>query len=629
MLTSQQIREKYLNFFQAKQHAIIASSSLVPENDPSLLFINSGMSPLIPYLMGERHPNGNRLANSQKCCRTEDINEVGDNRHNTFFEMLGNWSLGDYYKKEQLDWWYELLIEEFKIDPSRLYQTIYLGDEKLKIERDSESINTLINIFGKYSVEANIGPDTDGKGEIGPGREIDFQNERIFAYRDKNWWQRGDAIGELGGPDSETFYDTKKNHDKKFGEFCHVNCDCGRFIEIGNSVFMQYQKTANGWTELPNKNVDFGGGLERISMVVQGKNNVFETDLFINTLTKIEELSDKKYIDYQREFEIISDHLKSAVFIIGDERGIVPTNTDQGYIVRRLIRRAIRFARNLEIKKDSWIALVAEIIINDYNNIYAELSKNKNKIIDEFNKEEAKFKTTLEKGIIEYKKIKSQDSKIISGTEAFNLYQTYGFPLEMTEELAMEDGLTLNIEEFEEELKKHQILSRTSSEAKFKGGLADTNIETAKLHTATHLMLSALKQVLGNHIEQKGSNITGERLRFDFSHPEKLTPEQLIKIESIVNRAINAKAQINVVELSVEDAKEQGAIGVFELKYDEKVKVYTIESEKEVFSKEICGGPHANNTEDLGHFKIVKEESSSAGVRRIKAILKNTLDTQK
>ncbi|MCX6800450.1 MAG: alanine--tRNA ligase-related protein, partial [Candidatus Falkowbacteria bacterium] len=344
-MNSKEIRQLYLNFFQEKSHAIINSASLIPENDPSLLFVNSGMSPLVPYLLGERHPAGVRLTNSQKCFRAEDIDEVGDNRHNTFFEMLGNWSLGDYFKKDQLNWWYEFLIEKIGLDPIRLYQTVYLGDTAKNIPRDSDSVSILLEIFKKYHINANIGPDTENKGTDGPGRAIDFELERIFAYRDKNWWQRGDRVGELGGPDSETFYDTKKSHNEKFGKYCHLNCDCGRFIEIGNSVFMQYQKETNGWKELPSKNVDFGGGLERIVMASANQNNIFKTDLFLNIINKIESLSGKLYSEFEKEFEIIADHIKAATFIMGDSLGIAPSNTDQGYIVRRLIRRAVRFAK--------------------------------------------------------------------------------------------------------------------------------------------------------------------------------------------------------------------------------------------------------------------------------------------
>ena len=626
--SSTEIRSKFLKFFENKLHKNIGSASMLPVNDPSLLFVNSGMSPLVPYLAGEKHAEGTRLVNSQKCFRAEDIDDIGDNRHNTFFEMLGNWSLGDYFKKDQLEWWYEFLISELQIDPKKLYQTVYAGDEDLGISKDEESVSIIKEIFKSNGIEAQVGPDTLTKGELGPGVEIDFEKVRIMGFQDKNWWQRGDTVGELGGPDSETFYDTGKVHDVKYGEFCHFNCDCGRFVEIGNSVFMQYKRTKDGWEELPSKNVDFGGGLVRLAMITQEKNNVFETDLFIDIINKIEELSGKKYNDYEKEFEVIADHLNAAVFLIGDDMGVVPSNTDQGYFVRRLIRRAIRFARNLEISEEKWIESVAKIVIEKYRNVYDELSRNSAKIINEFNEEEVKFKATLERGMDQFSKLKAriqaEGSKTINGVDAFDLYQTFGFPPEMTVEMAAENGLNVNIDEYNNELKKHQELSRSGSEGKFKGGLADSGEETARLHTATHLMLNALRQVLGEHVEQRGSNITSERLRFDFTHTEKMTAEQKEEVEKLVNEAIHAKVDILEEEMNVEAAKEVGAIGIFESKYGNNVKVFTIRDGERIYSKEICGGPHAKNTAELGTFKIKKEESSSAGVRRIKGVLTST-----
>lgn len=630
-MNSNELRQKYLDFFQARGHIIIPSASLIPENDPSLLFTNSGMSPLVPYLLGEKHPEGVRLANSQKCFRAEDIDEVGDNRHNTFFEMLGNWSFGDYFKREQLNWWYEFLVDELKIDPQRLYQTVYLGNET--INKDEESVEILQGIYKKYGIVAGVGPETPGEGKNGPGMKIDFKTNRIFAYRDKNWWQRGDAVGELGGPDSETFYDTGKKHNPKYGEHCHLNCDCGRFIEIGNSVFMQYVKTADGWQELKNKNVDFGGGLERIIMAVQGKSNIFETDLFTNIVNKIERLSGKKYADNMPAFEVIADHIKAATFIMGDDKGIAPSNTDQGYIVRRLIRRAIRYGKQLGIgvgspglmEGETWTKEIAKIVAHDYSRIFPELSKNVNFVIEELKKEEGKFARTLERGLKEFEnlefRIKNQEKKEINGIDSFNLYQTYGFPIEMTIELAKEKGLTVDEAAFNKELQKHQELSRTASAGKFKGGLADASEATTKLHTAAHLLLAALRQVLGDHVTQKGSNITAERLRFDFSHSEKMTGEQKQEVEKLVNEAIEKNLPVSCEEMPLEQAKEKGAMGVFESKYGEKVKVYKIGEGAGVVSYEICGGPHVDNVGILGHFRIQKEESSSARVRRIKAVL--------
>ena len=616
-MNSCEIRQKYLEFFKAREHVVIPSASLLPENDASLLFVNSGMFPLVPYLLGQTHPAGKRLVNSQKSFRTEDIEEVGDNRHNTFFEMLGNWSLGDYWKSEQLHWWYEFLIDDLKLDPKKLYQSVYIGSSDGQISKDTESIEILLQVFAKYGIDADEAPDMiDGKS---PAEELHIGDNtyRIFAYREKNWWQRGNAVGELGGPDSETFYDTGKAHSQKYGQFCHPNCDCGRFIEIGNSVFMQYQKIETGWQELTNKNVDFGGGLERITMVKQEKSNIFQTDLFAEAIAKIEELSGKKYEDDTRPFEIIADHLKAATFIMGDQKGIGPANTDQGYIVRRLIRRAIRFGRQLGISKNQWTDEIAKIYINNYADVYSELEHNKNFILDQLTKEETKFRETLERGEKEFEKFSGN----ISGLQAFDLYQTYGFPIEMTVELAHERGVIVDEESFKIELEKHQELSRTASAGKFKGGLADHSTEVTRLHTATHLLLAALRKVLGDHVQQKGSNITGERLRFDFPHPEKMTAEQITEVEKLVNESIAAKLPVHFDEMSVEKAREIGASGVFDSKYEELVKVYFMGNPDNYFSKEICGGPHVENTGELGHFKIQKEESSSAGVRRIKAVL--------
>jgi len=625
-MNSTEIRQKYLDFFTARHHAVISSASLIPENDPTVLFTTAGMHPLIPYLLGEKHPAGSRVVDSQKCFRADDIDEVGDRRHNTFFEMLGNWSFGDYFKAEQLAWWFQFLFEELGLDPQRIYQTVYAGGEDGKIKKDEEAINTLKELFAKYNVGAEEGPATLGKGEEGPGQEIDFGKMRIFPYRDKNWWKRGDTIGEPGGPDSETFYDTGRQHDPKFGPYCHVNCDCGRFLEIGNSVFMQYKKTANGWEELENKNVDFGGGLERIVMVAQNKDSIFKSDLFFRIIAKIEELSNRDYEEDARSFEVIADHIKAATFIVGDNKGVAPSNTDQGYIVRRLIRRAIRFGRKLGIKKEVWIKEIAQVVVDDYSSAYPELTKNKEFIFTEFEREEEKFSRTLEKGLIEFKKLSADG---INGEEAFNLYQSYGFPFEITEELAKENGVKIDRAGFEAELKKHQELSRTAAAGKFKGGLIDAGEETTKLHTAAHLLLAALRQVLGDHVTQKGSNITPERLRLDFSHSEKMTPEQISRVENLVNEAINCDYNVVCEELPLEEARKRGAMGVFESKYGERVKVYSIchfepgnlPNIKEAFSQEICGGPHVKNTGILGHFKIQKEEASSSGVRRIKAIL--------
>lgn len=625
-MTTKEIRQKYLQFFAEKHHQVISSASLIPENDPSLLFVNSGMSPLVPYLLGEDHPAGVRLANSQKCFRSEDIDEVGDGRHNTFFEMLGNWSLGDYFKEEQLNWWFEFMIDVLKLDIDKIYQTVYVGDGK-NIPKDNESIEILKNIYKKYGLEVQEGPETTEKGDRGPEKEIDFSTQRIFAYRDKNWWQRGDAVGELGGPDSETFYDTGKQHDPKFGEHCHLNCDCGRFVEIGNSVFMQYQKTANGWEELKNKNVDFGGGLERLVMAVNNFNNIFEIDSLNNVVKKIEELSGKKYEDNKKHFEIISDHIKSSTFLLGDDKKLSPSNTDQGYIIRRLIRRALRSARQLGVTQAGFISETSKIIIDFYKEDYKELQRNTDFIIKSTQEEEDKFSKTIEKGERVLSLI-SERGEVINGETAFNLFQSHGYPLEMTQEIIAEKNIKLSndfLNEYQLAMTKHQELSKTASVGKFKGGLADQSEATTKLHTASHLLLEALRKVLGPHVEQRGSNITAERLRFDFSHGEKMTDEEKKEVEDIINSAISKKYQVKYEEMTVEEAKKIGATGVFESRYGEKVKVYIIGDfsslNRDIFSREICGGPHVDNLSNLGTFKIKKEESSSAGVRRIKAVL--------
>ncbi|MEA1963141.1 MAG: alanine--tRNA ligase [Patescibacteria group bacterium] len=635
-MTSKEIREKYLNFFKERGHAVVQSASLVPENDSTSLFISSGMQPLVPYLAGENHPEGKRLVNSQKCFRSGDIEEVGDNRHNTFFEMLGNWSLGGYFKKEQLYLIFEFLTKEIKLDPKRIYATVYSGNKKINVERDDESVEIWQELFKEAGIEAK---DYDSAEEKG------IRDGRIFYYGDeKNWWSRSGKpvdmpIGEIGGPDSEIFYDLgadlKKHENSKWKDKpCHVNCDCGRFIEIGNSVFIQYKKTKSGFEQLKQKNVDFGGGLERITMVSQGKDNVFETDLFENILNKIEELSGgKKYRDNMHAFEVIADHLKGACFLMGDDKGIAPSNLDQGYIVRRLIRRAVRFVRKLGIDNIGWTKEIAEIIINDYKDIYDELEKNKEFILFEMEKEEKKFSKTIDKGLKKFDKIKWKEITQLGDWErpeilnkvdssiAFNLYQTYGFPLEMISEELKKKGMYVDDNEFKIELKKHQELSRTASAGKFKGGLADSSEETTKLHTAAHLLLEALRRILGDYVYQRGSNITAERLRFDFNHGEKLSDQEKQKVEDMVNEQINKKLNVTMQEMNLEEAKKQGATGVFESKYGEKVKVYTIGKGKDIFSKEICGGPHVESIGNLGKFKIKKEKSSSSGVRRIKAVL--------
>ncbi len=617
-MTGNELRQKYLEFFKEKGHAVIPSASLMPENDPTTLFTSSGMQPLIPYLMGEKHPAGKRLVDSQKSFRSGDIEEVGDNRHNTLFEMLGNWSLGDYFKKEQLHWFFEFMVSELKLDPKELYVTVYSGNEEIGVERDNESVEIWKEIFEKYNIGSKDYDNSEAEG---------MRDGRIFYYGDsKNWWSRSGEpanmpVGEIGGPDSEVFYDLgaglKRHENSEWKDKpCHVNCDCGRFIEVGNSVFIEFIKKEDGFEPLKQKNVDFGGGLERLAMVSEGKDNIFETDLFINVLKKIEELSgDKKYRDNMKAFEVIADHMKGATFIMGDDKGVAPANVDQGYIVRRLIRRAIRFGRQLGITKSSWAKEIAQIVIADYKEAYPELERNAKFIINETDKEEDKFMKTLVKG----ERMISGDK--MNGEQAFNLFQTYGYPIEMTKEICKEKNIVLSNNfdnKFKEASIKHSDLSRTASAGKFKGGLADSSEETTELHTVCHLLLESLKRVLGDHVHQKGSNITAKRLRFDFSHSAKMTDEEKSQVEKLVNEAIQAAHPVSFEEMSLEEAKKLGAEGVFESKYGDKVKVYSVGN----FSTEVCGGPHINNTSEIkGVFKIKKEQSSSAGVRRIKAVI--------
>lgn len=621
-MTASEIRKKYLEFFKSKGHAIVPSSPLVPENDPSTLFTGSGMQPMVPYLLGEKHPLGARIADAQKCFRAQDIEEVGDNRHTTFFEMLGNWSFGDYFKEEQIRWMFEFLTKEIGLDPNNLYITVFRGNEESGISRDNEAVALWKEEFRKAGIEA---------------RDVDFaerdgmQGGRIFYYPEsKNWWSRSGVpanmpVGEPGGPDSEMFWDfgtDRKLHENssfKDGP-CHVNCDCGRFVEIGNNVFMQYVKTGKGFEQLPKGNIDFGGGLERLAAASLNEPDIFKTDLFAEILSMLESLSGKKYEDGAYSMRVIADHLKVATFLIAD--GVLPSNTERGYVLRRLIRRAVRYGKQIGIAGGLWTKDIAQIVIREYSEIYPQLEEKSGIIREEINKEEEKFARTLEQGerVLE-KMFAKAGGRRISGKEAFDLFQTYGLPLEMTEELAKEKGFAVDMDSAREEFKKHQELSRTASAGMFKGGLADASEETKKLHTAAHLMLAALRKVLGDHVVQRGSNITSERLRFDFSHPEKMSAEQISEVERLVNEAIGKKLPVSWEEMPIEEAKEKGAMGVFESKYGERVKVYTAGIGDDIVSKEICGGPHVENTGELGRFKIQKEESSSSGVRRIKAVL--------
>lgn len=672
-----EIRKKYLEFFEEKGHKIIPSASVVPENDPTVLFTTAGMHPLVPYLMGEKHPKGNRLVNSQKCIRTGDIDEVGDNRHLTFFEMLGNWSLGNYFKKEAIEWSWEFLTDKkwLGLDPKRIYVTVFAGDED--VSRDEESVKLWKEQFKKAGIKADT---CDEKEEI-------KENSRIFSLgKEDNWW--GPA-GETGpcGPDTEMFYKVDTNSELK-GTFEEM-VDSFKIMEVWNDVFMEYEKKIKiplspRWTDftkgengkdneiplspplgkgedkkyefvkLSQKNVDTGMGLERITTVLNGQENVFETELFLPIIEKIEEISSKKSDiaddstkthlnaslqkenkeaeEIKKSMRIIADHIKASVFIIAD--GIEPSNTGQGYVLRRLIRRAIREGKRLEIN-DNFISKIAKVVQEMYMDVYLEV--NDEKILEVLNEEEDKFRGTLNRGLKKFDywykhaytrgdkenlsdKLK-KSPKRLSGKVIFDLYTTYGFPLELIREEAQNKGIIIDeevdIKDFKERLKKHQELSRTASAGMFKGGLADNKEQTTQLHTVAHLMLAGLRKVLGDQIHQKGSNINGERIRFDFSHPEKMTDEEKKQVEDFVNEGIEKKIPVEMKEMSLEEAKESGAEGAFENKYGDRVKVYNIEG----YSKEICGGPHVENTGDIkGKFKIKKEKSSSAGVRRIKAV---------
>lgn len=617
------IRARYFEFFKKRGHMVVPSALLVPENDPTTLFTGSGMQPLVPYLLGQPHPMGKRLCNSQKSFRAEDITEVGDNRHTTFFEMLGNWSLGDYFKKEQLSWFFEFLVDELKLDPKKLYVTVFAGDAKNRIPKDDESITIWKKLFSKRGIDAKaVDLDT-----VENANNIGMQNGRIFAYGSKkNWWSRSGPpenmpAGEPGGPDSEVFYEfTSVKHDEKFGNNCHPNCDCGRFLEIGNSVFMEYKKSLDGKFEnLPQKNVDFGGGLERIAAAMADDPDIFNNDVFQNLFNDIRIRHGWNYSvaseKEKRVMRIVADHLRSAVFMIGD--GVTPSNNGQGYVLRRLIRRAILSAYEFNPQTSDLYVLI-ETIVSAYKISYPELSAKLTEIQNVFRLEEEKFKRTLTKGLRIYNSL----GKRITAQDAFVLFTSHGFPIEMTIELASRDGKTVDVEEFEKKMKEHQELSRTASAGMFKGGLANASKETVRLHTAHHLLLAALRKVLGEHVHQRGSNITAERLRIDFSYPSKMTADELKKVEDLVNQKINENLEMVCKEMPKDDAVKSGAEMEFGMKYGDVVSVYFAQDKKgNVFSKEFCGGPHVKNTNELGRFKIIKEEAVAANVRRIKAVL--------
>ena len=578
-----EIRNKYLNFFKNHGHSVIPSAPVIPENDPSVLFTTAGMQPLVPYLLGQKHPAGTRLTDFQKCVRTNDIDEVGDNRHLTYFEMLGNWSLGDYFKEESIAMSYEFLTKELEIPAEKLSVTCFAGDEDC------------------------------GRDEVAytAWRKAGIPDERIYFFgKDDNWW----IAGEEGpcGPDTEMFYDTGK---EKCSEECNPSCGCGKYVEIWNNVFMEFYKDKNGYSKLSQQNVDTGLGLERMAMLLQGKETPFEIELFAPVMDKLVELQSKDLIQSRR---IVAEHLRSSMMIIND--GGRPSNVDRGYILRRLLRRMTRHLNKLEINLDE-LASIIDISIDSLKELYPELDTNRNTIKDVIIEEKNKFMKTLQNGEREFEKVAARTKnagKTVLDTQAvFNLYETYGFPPEMTEELAQEQGLEVDMSDYQRLFEEHQAKSRLGSEQKFKGGLASSGEMETKYHTATHLLNAALKVVLGDHVHQKGSNITAERMRFDFSHPAKMTDEEKQKAEDLVNEYIAKDILVEKMEMNKEDAIALGAEAMFLDKYGDIVTVYKIGD----FSIELCGGPHVERTGELGHFKIKKEEASSSGVRRIKAIL--------
>jgi alanyl-tRNA synthetase len=628
-MTTQEIRNAYLKFFADRGHKVIPRALLVPYNDPTTLFTGSGMQPMIPYLLGETHPEGVRIVDSQTCLRAQDIEEVGDNRHTTFFEMIGNWSLGDYFKQDQINWMWEFLIQVVGLDPSKLYITCFIGAPEYDIPKDTEAAEMWAKLFadkGLSSGIADIGTEADGyKRGIKEG-------ERIFYYDgSKNWWSRNGKpentpVGDPCGPDSEMFYDFGTPHNPEYGEQCHPNCDCGRFMEIGNNVFMAYRKESEGTFVLLEKpNIDHGSGLERIAAAALDDPDVFKISLLWPIIEKLEQLSGKTYDSHTNAMRVIADHLRAATFLAVD--GVKPSNKEQGYVMRRLVRRAVRFAFDLGIEQNFLQELVP-VVTGMYIQDFPEVAAQNDEVVAVLVKEEKAFRQTLRKGIHEMTKMAENG---LTGTEVFKLYDTYGFPVELSVEEAFKQGITVADnwrEQFDAEMKTQRERSQTATKGTFKGGLGGQTLQHKKYHTATHLMYQALRQVLGDHVVQNGSNITEERLRFDFSHPEKVTPEQIKQVEDIVNEQIGKDLKVSWAEYPTKVAREEmGALGQFGDRYGDTVKVYKMiaDGADKPFSFEICGGPHVDHTlqlfEDGKRFKIIKEEASSAGIRRIKAVL--------
>jgi alanyl-tRNA synthetase len=623
--TPHQIREAYLQFFteEPRNHALVPSSPLVPENDPTTLFTGSGMQPMMPYLLGAPNPKGQRLVDSQKCFRSQDIEEVGDNRHTTFFEMLGNWSLGDYFKKEQLGWFFEFLTDKVGLDPSRIYVTVFRGQPDLNIPKDTEAVEIWQQLFASKNIEAK---------DIDHSEDDGMQNGRIFYYDEKkNWWSRSGVpnkmpLGEPGGPDSEVFYDFGEDlnlhQNSSFAtQPCHVNCDCGRFLEIGNNVFMTYVKTEKGFEPLQQKNIDFGGGLERIAAAAANDPDVFKTELFWPIIEQLQKASGKSYSDavMQVSMRVIADHIKAATMLIID--GVFPSNKGQGYVLRRLLRRAALKAHTLGVDFVHELPITATTVLTMYDGVHnIRKSEQKALVLEAIVQELQKFQKTLAAGLKIVEKTDQVDGKM-----AFDLYQSYGFPLELTTELLQQKGHQLNIDDFQTEFQKHKDLSRTASAGAFKGGLADHSEVTTKYHTATHLLHAALRKILGQHVQQKGSNITGERLRFDFAHSAAMTEAEKQAVEKQINDWIAADLPVTVQTQEKQTALNSGAIAFFVEKYPDEVTVYTIgkDSDSDWISKEFCGGPHVQHTGEIGPIELQKEQSASAGVRRVYLKLKS------
>lgn len=628
-MTAQEIRNAYIKFFADRGHYVMKRAPLVLKDDPTTLFTGSGMQPMIPYLLGEPHPEGKRIVDSQTCLRAQDIDDIGDNRHTTFFEMLGNWSMGDYFKDQQIRWMWEFLSSVVGLDMSRVYVTCYIGDERYGIPKDTEAATVWKELFetaGFSSAEAEIGSE-----EAGYSRGI-REGERIFYYDgSKNWWSRNGApestpVGDPCGPDSEMFFDFGTEHNTAYGEQCHPNCDCGRFMEIGNNVFMAYRKVAEGQFEpLEAPNIDHGSGLERIAAAKLGDPDVFKISLMWPIIEKLQRLSKKTYEDHTESMRVIADHLRAATFLAVD--GCMPSNKEQGYVMRRLVRRAVRYSFELGIEQN-FLQEVVPVIADLYHDDFPEVAANREEVIAVLVKEEKVFRQTLRKGLKQFEKFATDG---ITGDELFTLYDTYGFPIEISVEEAGKQGIALPNDwqaQFDAKMAEQRARSQTAAKGTFKGGLGGQTLQHKKYHTATHLMYQALRDVLGTHVIQHGSNITEERLRFDFSHPEKVTPEQLQQVEAIVNDQIGRDLKVTFAEYPTEEATGPlGALGQFGDRYGETVKVYQMlaDGAEKPFSFEICGGPHVDHTlqlfEDNKRFKILKEESSSAGIRRIKAVL--------